>query len=123
MKLNLYKINDTWFFDDKKLGIKQEAFILGTSELITFLCESKNNFSKHCQIEFSNIEFTNYDIKLFKDEEAKLVKYQDETIFKGAWYSSKYKGKKFINYLCPTTLKYFESYPETIFIKLLTNNL
>ena len=35
MSLNLYKVGETWMFDDDTYGIKAEPFVLGMSEIIT----------------------------------------------------------------------------------------
>ena len=36
-----YLLGDTWVFDDPKTGLKEEAFVLGMSEMITRLAEAK----------------------------------------------------------------------------------
>jgi len=60
-----YLLGSTWVFDDKRTGLKAEAFVLGTSEMITRVVESKPipNAQKGFKIPFSDQPFEGYDGK------------------------------------------------------------
>ena len=36
-----YRLGDCWVFDDARTGLKEEAFVLGSSEMMTRLVEAK----------------------------------------------------------------------------------
>jgi hypothetical protein len=36
-----YRLGSCWVFDDQRTGLKEEAFILGTSEMISRVIERK----------------------------------------------------------------------------------
>lgn len=102
MQLNLYKVGDTWKFDDANNNIKAEPFVLGMSEIITYFSPNQET----CTITFSNKEFPySYILDLVNEEN------------NGGWYNcSAIKGGK--GWLCPVTKIYFNGMPKIIYFKI-----
>lgn len=123
MTLYPYRKNGVWVFDDKNTGLKEEAFVMGMSELISDVVSQKriHQARKGFKLTFSNQSF-NHDIELFwfqKGDFEYQVGKQTFTI-KGNWYHTGdhfRKGVK-IGWLCPALFKYFDEAPERLYAKV-----
>lgn len=107
--LELVKRSETWYFDDPALGIEDEAFVQGSSEIIDHqLCRIGRDRARAAVLLFDERSFRESTFSL-----TTLYQEQDG----GMWYvdlASKMRG-----WLCPTTLKYFDSFPKTIYGRLI----
>ncbi len=103
------KIGSSWIFDDESRGIKNEPFVLGSSEIIDMLLKRMNRPRvKSVLLIFSDSDFR---------ESTFALENTGEAIDGGRWYIetlSKMKG-----WLCPTTLCYFDHFPQTIYGRIL----
>lgn len=103
-----------WVFDDERTGLKQEAFVLGASEMITRLIEAKGIpiAEKSFSLTFSDEPFDGHDVELqwvrADEPEAGLL---------GNWYSGTVAGENMECWLCPALLLYFENPPEKLFVR------
>ena len=107
-----YKENNTWFFDDQHTGLKHEAFILGTSELIDVLVKKFNvpNAESGFKLTFSANPFPEFHAKvdhLTKDEYGM-----------GNWFIYTTKLYEIEFWLCPAMYKYLNPAPKEIYVKV-----
>lgn len=142
--IQLYKIGKTWFFDDKKLNVKQEAFVSGASECISLHKKRIGNRKKKPYIAFSLSPIPDADIVLTCTEKSypmhivgyettkitfdkftskweslnKVPKYAEDKSKEptSAWYVDQFGNKL---WLCPCQLKYFGKVADTIWAKFL----
>ena len=106
--LNLYKNINTWLFDDIKKDIREEAFVEGSSELITEI-QSRAALSENTlTITFSDKPFLeSHHMLLWKSS-------RDE----GTWNQYYSKDLNMENWLCPVLLKYFDTAPEKLYVSV-----
>ena len=112
----------SWVFDDPNTCLKEEAFVMGMSEIIHG-CVSKKKIhaGKGFKMTFSDEPF-DHDIELtwFKNGDLTYKDANDkEHTIKGNWYhTGDYfrKGPK-AGWLCPALFKYFSEAPEKIYVK------
>lgn len=90
--LELNKINNEWFFDDKSLGIYKEQFVNGMPEIIEALYPNQNKI--HLEIS---------DVPIF-EADGILDNIQDP-IYPDEVY---YKYQNLVGWLCPVFRRYFE---------------
>ena len=95
-----------WVFDDPQTGLKEEAFVLGASEMIVTLLESKGilNAERGFTLSFSDQPF-DQDVKLTwipAVQAAKATGQQVSTLpAVGNWYAGDVAGQKMVAWLCP----------------------
>lgn len=110
LKLYPYQMfGSTWVFDDERTGLKEEAFVLGMSEIISTVLENKNieNASAGFDMEFSDKVFEGYDAMVTKE-------YPENG---GTWYSGNIYGTNMRGWLCPALFLYFKEAPDNIYMK------
>lgn len=135
--IDVYKLENTWYFDDASRNIQREAFVLGASELITGLLGADKTKGTVC---FSTGPIPNYDIFLTCTEkcypngqstkiEVVRVAGSDATVLKpvfeadptqapdSGWYVDEHGNTC---WLCPAQLAFFEQVADTIYIKKLS---
>lgn len=129
--MSIYKIGKTWFFDDKDRNIFREAFVLGASELIQSMLDSKNiKKRKNIIVIFSTQRIPDYDILLTCTEKLYplvITDWKQSAIGKkptytvnenvlptSAWYVDE-QGNKC--WLCPAQLAFFDAVADQIYIK------
>ena len=102
--------DDCWVFDDERTGLKEEAFVLGTSEMISRVVEQKKipNAAKGFLLSFSDQPFDGHDV------ERRWVRSQ---VGGGDWYEGDVLGEYMENWLCPALLLYFEKPPKRLYVK------
>ena len=90
----LYPGTNCWVFDDERTGLKEEAFVEGTSEMITRVVEAKKNpkASTGILLTFSDDPFDGHDV------ERHWVRSEAGG---GDWYQGEVLGKSMDNWLCP----------------------
>ena len=106
----LYPATDCWVFDDERTGLKEEAFVLGTSEMISRVVEHKKipNAAKGFLLSFSDQPFDGHDV------ERRWVRSQ---VGGGDWYDGDVLGEYMENWLCPALLLYFETPPKRLYVR------
>jgi hypothetical protein len=123
MTLYPYLYNDIcWVFDDPQTGLKEEAFVLGASEMISRLLEAKEvpDAERGFTLSFSDQPFA-YDVKLtlLSPEEAARATGQPISGHPatGNWYSDIVAGERMVAWLCLALYEYFAEAPKRIFVK------
>lgn len=116
-----YLTGKTWVFDDPRTGLKEEAFVLGSSEMIHRLVEAKGiqKASEGFALSFSSEPF-GHDVELDwlrRDDAGVLGMDGTETDIAGNWYGGEVMGQRMEGWLCPALFLYFQAAPQRIFVK------
>ncbi|MBD2496472.1 DUF6717 family protein [Nostoc sp. FACHB-280] len=98
-----YRHNQTWVFDDERLGLVQEPFVSGVPEMIDILVQGIANVDEGFKLLFSASPFPGY--------QAELTWLREE--YNGNWYL--WREKSLEGWLCPALFKYFEQAPAKIY--------
>ena len=95
-----YKWNGQWVFDDYHKGLKREAFVGGSNDIIEHFAEGKNTVILLFSAEWfpKTFKFT-----WVKEEHG------------GNWYYNEVMDMK--GWLCPALLKYFDEAPKELYIQ------
>ena len=106
----LYPGTACWVFDDARTGLKEEAFVEGTSEMISRVVEQKKipKASKGILLTFSDEPFDGHDVERF---------WVSSEAGGGDWYEGDVLGKYMENWLCPALLLYFEKPPKRLYVR------
>jgi len=106
-----YLLNGScWVFDDARTGLKEEAFVLGMTEMISRVVEAKgipdagNGFA----LTFAAEPFDGHDAEL---------EWLRADACSGNWYAGTIQGKRMEGWLCPALLLYFEQAPPRIYVR------
>ncbi|MEX0676026.1 MAG: hypothetical protein WD063_03055 [Pirellulales bacterium] len=111
-----------WVFDDPQTGLKEEAFVLGASEMIFALLEAKGipNAQRGFTLSFSEEPFE-HDVELTwmpPNEAARAIGQPAGSLpGVGNWYTGVVAGEKMVAWLCPALYEYFADAPPRIFVK------
>jgi len=117
----LYR-NLCWVFDDMQTGLKEEAFVLGASEMISALIDAKGipNAQRGFALSFCDEPF-DHDVELtwISPHEAARATGQNVGHLPGVgnWYTGIVAGEKMVAWLCPALYEYFTHAPARIFVK------
>ena len=99
-----------WVFDDERTGLKEEAFVLGMTEMISRVVEAKAipNAARGFEMSFSDRPFAGHDVELewLRPDPAG-----------GNWYAGTVVGEPMEGWLCPALLLYFRDPPPRIFVR------
>jgi hypothetical protein len=123
MTLYPYRYQDIcWVFDDQQTSLKEEAFVLGASEMISTLITAKNipNAERGLAMSFSDQQFDHdVELRLLSPEEAARATGQPVTGLPGTgnWYAGDVTGQTMVAWLCPALYEYFAEAPKRIFVK------
>jgi len=98
-----YKYEGLWVFDDARVGLVQEPFVLGTGEIIERMVQGVPDAASGFTLLFSAQPFPGHQ-GMFEWRRADMG---------GNWYYSADFGIE--GWLCPALLKYFEAAPERIY--------
>src|ERR1700730_13626101 len=118
-----YLLRNTWAFDDSRTGLKEEAFVLGMSEMISRLGEvhAIPQAAKGFTLQFCSEPFEGADTELTwlrsGDPEVLPGKDGSATQNYGNWYKGNVAGKEMEGWLCPALGLYFNTAPVRIFVK------
>jgi hypothetical protein len=119
-----YLLGKNWVFDDPRTGLKEEAFVLGMSEMISRLVEIKGiqSASKGISLQFDSQPFEGADADLtwLRSGDSEVLPGKDGSasqIF-GNWYKGKIVGEEMEGWLCPALGLYFKTAPARIFVKV-----
>jgi len=105
MVIEPYWYEGTWVFDDASKGLDKEPFVEGIPEMIDVLVKDIPNARSGFVLLFSSQPFAGYQVDLT------LVRQE----FGGHWY--KVKDLEAGGWLCPALLRYFDTAPESLYIK------
>ena len=99
-----------WVFDDERTGLKEEAFVLGMTEMISRVVEAKGipDAVRGFEMSFSDRPFAGHDVELdwLRPDPAG-----------GNWYAGIVVGERMEGWLCPALLLYFQDPPRRIFVR------
>ncbi len=111
LELYPYQIGNCWVFDDSRAGLKEEAFVLGMSEIITRVINHQKipNASKGFRMIFSHESFDGYH--------ALINKVPGGNREEGNWYEGEVCGAFMKGWLCPALYLYFSDAPSRIFMR------
>ena len=100
-----YWYMDTWVFDDESVGLDKEPFVQGIPQMIDYLVNNIPNARSGFVLLFSSQPFAEYQVELTRVREEY-----------GGWtYEAKdYRAEP---WLPPTLLRYFDTAPESLYIK------
>jgi hypothetical protein len=118
-----YLLRNAWVFDDPRTGLKEEAFVLGMSEMISRLVEDKTipEATKGFALEFSSEPFEGAEVQLqwLRSGDAEVLPGKDGSASQnfGNWYKGNVAGREMEGWLCPALGLYFNAAPVCIFIK------
>jgi hypothetical protein len=124
-KLTIYRYlyeESCWVFDDQRTGLKEEAFILGMTEMISKVVEAKAipNAAKGFALTFG-VEPFDHDVELALLSPAEAVKARGGQEAGppgvGNWYRGVVCGEEMVGWLCPALFLYFPEAPAKIFAK------
>jgi hypothetical protein len=125
MRLTIYPYllhGTCWVFDDPRTGLKEEAFVLGASEMISRVVEAKDiaNAAKGFTLTFDAAPF-DHDAELTwlpAHEAARRLGYGGSDVPDvGNWYKVTIYGQEMIGWLCPALFLYFQEAPKIIYAK------
>ncbi len=100
-----YWYQGTWVFDDESVGLNKEPFVAGVPEMIDDLVKDIPNARSGFRLLFSSMPFPGYQIELTRVKEE----------YDGYWYRVKDQWEE--GWLCPALFKYFETAPETLYVR------
>ena len=108
--LHPYLLRDTWVFDDARTHLKEEAFVLGATEMISRLVEAKgiSDAAAGFRMTFSDEPFADADVAL---------SWRREDPVSGNWYAGEVAGRAMECWLCPALFCYFREAPARIFVR------
>jgi len=108
LTIHPYLIGKVWVFDDPGTGLKEEAFVLGMSEMITRVIETRGipEAGSGFDLQFSDSPFDGFDAMVVRDTS------EDG----GTWYEGEVLGLPMRGWLCPALFLYFETAPERIYM-------
>lgn len=118
-----YLIGSTWVFDDPQAGLKEEAFVLGMSEMIFRLVEAKRipDAAEGFALTFNSEPFDGFDAELtwLRSDDSQVVPGQDGSASQilGNWYKGIVAGQEMQGWLCPALGLFFSAAPTRIFVK------
>ena len=100
-----YWCQGTWVFDDESVGLNKDPFVAGVPEMIDNLVRDIHNARNGFRLLFSSMPFPDYQIELTRVKEE----------YGGYWYRVEEQSTE--GWLCPNLFQYFETAPETIYVK------
>lgn len=111
-----------WVFDDERTGLKEEAFVLGMTEMISRLVAAKSiqNVAKGFSLTFAAEPF-DHDVALSWLPVSEVADEFNCSLSllpsDGNWYRGMVSGEEMVGWLCPALFLYFDKAPAKIFVK------
>lgn len=111
LELLPYALRGCWVFDDSRTGLKEEAFVLGMSEILTAVVALQQipNAAKGFLMRFSD--------QPFEGAIASVSKIPGGGLEMGNWYRGQIGFQEMTGWLCPALYLYFAQAPEQIFMR------
>lgn len=101
-QIEIYRTASGWSFDDPSVGLVAEPFVCGIPEIIDVFSGKADRVTAT----FSKEWFPSYEFILYLKREENG----------GGWYLAEVIDKE--GWLCPAVLRYFETLPETIYVRI-----
>ena len=101
-----YKYKNTWVFDDERVGLVREPFVLGVPEMLDHLVSRISNAKHGFRLIFSASPFPQYSQELCKMGEDSG----------GNWYKMQ-NYQHIEGWFCSALYKYFTTAPDTLYLK------
>jgi hypothetical protein len=98
-----YRYENTWVFDDDRVGLISEPFVCGVPEMIDSLVKDISKAEFGFKLIFSKAPFPGY--------QAELVWLKEEG--GGHWY--RWEEQNLEGWLCPALFHYFSEAPQKIY--------
>lgn len=122
MTIYPYLLGSTWVFDDARAGLKEEAFVLGMSEMISRVVAAKGipHAEAGFALTFSSEPFDHDAVLdwISSDEAAAAVgRPSAGAQGLGNWYRGTVAGEEMTGWLCPALFCYFEHAPPRIYAR------
>ena len=111
-----------WVFDDERHGLKEEAFVLGLSEIIARVVAEKPvaEAARVFSLTFGP-DATDHDVQLHWIPPAEAAAARSYALdwlpHAGNWYRGSIYGQDMVGWLCPALFLYFPEAPRTIYAK------
>lgn len=102
-----YYWQNMWVFDDERVALVKEPFVMGIPEIINKAVAHLPNPKAGFTVLFNNTGLPSADLI--------LTKINSES--GGTWYEHEETGMK--GWLCPALFKYYPTAPEKIYIKIM----
>jgi hypothetical protein len=122
MTIYPYRLDKTWVFDDPRTGLKEEAVVLGMSEMISHIVAAKNlpGAANGIALHFSAEPRADADAELtwLRSGDPEVLPGKDGSssqIF-GNWYKANLSGQEMEGWLCPALGLYFKAAPTRIYV-------
>ena len=119
MAISPYKRNGMWMFDDDRVGLVEELFVVDTDTLIDVVTADIPNAEDGFNMIFSANPFPGHDLMTeFVEVAEPLGNDPDEepnARISGSWYYNEEHDIK--HWLCPALFHYFPEPPERIYIQ------
>jgi hypothetical protein len=112
-----------WVFDDERTGLKEEAFVLGMSEMISRVIETKGmtGAERGFTLQFSDEPFEDVDVELswVQADHSQVFRQDDGSTSQvsGNWYRGLVAGQEMEGWLCPALGLYFVTAPKRIYVR------
>jgi hypothetical protein len=100
-----YRHDGAWVFDDDRVGLVKEPFVVGITEMIDRLVADIRDAEKGFILRFASVPFDDYQ---------ECLTWLRADPVEGNWYESE-QGEE--GWLCPALFWYFPSPPATIYVK------
>jgi hypothetical protein len=101
-----YRYQHMWVFDDARVDLVKEPFVMGIPEIIDQAVQHLPNPEAGFMVLFNDTGLPQADLVLQKLEEDAG----------GNWYQCAASGRK--GWLCPALYKYYPTAPQNLFIKI-----
>ncbi len=102
-----YKWNETWVFDDERVGLIREAFVAGADTMLDEITRYIPNAEHGFRLTFSAVKFPGFMVT--------LEWLREDPDVGGNWY--RWRGTDLEGWLCPALFHYFEAAPSEIFVR------
>jgi len=118
-----YLLGPIWVFDDPRTGLKEEAFVLGMTEMIFRIVALKNipQSTSGFALQFSAEPFDGFDAELtwLRSGDPEVLPGKDGSASQmfGNWYKTTLAGEDMEGWLCPALGLYFHASPARIYVK------
>jgi hypothetical protein len=108
-----YLIDPIWVFDDERVGLKEEAFVCGASEMISRVVETKEipGAAAGFALSFNDQPLDEFDVELH------WLRKDDNQLIAGNWYRGIVAGQEMKCWLCPALGLYFLEAPQRLFVR------
>jgi len=110
LRLYPYLKDSCWVFDDARTGLKEEAFVLGATDMITRVVAAKSipDAERGFELTFAAEPFDGQDVEL---------RWLRPDPVDGNWYAGDVAGQRMEAWLCPALLLYFVAPPRRIYVR------